>query len=172
LRQCSSSSLLLYGCTHSDDSAVELEALGLTEEDSTVLLVGLGCLESGLVHVGVELVTLSAWVESLEAVLLKCVHEDSLGHLETRVKVQKVLVATVELLLGHNRKGTIEVVNAVEQVSGEALEGKVLGRANLTLGLLLQVAVLGDLTLPFVLQLIVSALLFCFSIVSVCANEP
>jgi len=84
-------------------------------------------------------------------VLLECVHEDGLGHLETRVKVQKVLVAAVKLLLGHDRKGTVEVVNAVEQVSGEALEGKVLGCADLALGLLLQVAVFGNLTLPLVL---------------------
>ena len=123
-------------------------------------------------HVGVELVTLGAGIESLESVLLKCVHEDRLGHLETRVKVRKVLVATVQLLLGHDRKGAVEVVNAVEQISREALEGKVLGCANLTLGLLLQVAVFGDLALPLVLQLIVSALLFYCSIVSLCANEP
>lgn len=103
-------------------------------------------------HVGIELVALSAGVESLEAVLLECVHEDGLGHLETRVKVQKVLVAAVKLLLGHDRKGTVKVVNAVEQVSGEALEGKVLGCADLALGLLLQVAVFGDLTLPLVLD--------------------
>jgi hypothetical protein len=143
--------LLLHGCTHSDDSAVELEALGLTEEDGAVLLVGLGCLESGLVHVGIELVTLGAGIESLEAVLLECVHKNGLGHPEARVEVREVLVAAVKLLLGYNRKGTVKVVNAVQQVSGETLEGKVLGCANLTLGLLLQVAVLGDLTLPLVL---------------------
>ena len=123
-------------------------------------------------HVGVELVALSAGIESLEAVLLECVHENGLGHLETLVKVRKVLVAAVKLLLGHNREGTVEVVNAVEQISGETLEGKVFGCADLTLGLLLQVAVLGDLTLPLVLQLIVSALLFFRSCVYVCANEP
>jgi hypothetical protein len=143
--------LVLHRFTHSNDSAVKLETLGLAEEDGAILLVGLGCLESGLVHVGVELVTLGAGIESLEAVLLECVHEDGLGHLKSRVEVQEILVAAVKLLLGHHRKGTIEVVNAVQQVSGEALEGKVLGCANLTLGLLLQVAVLGDLTLPLVL---------------------
>lgn len=102
-------------------------------------------------HIGVELVAFSAGVESLEAVLLKCVHQDGLGHLETRVEIRKVLVAAVKLLLGHYREGTVEVVDAVKQVPGETLEGKVLGCANLTLGLLLQVAVLGDLTLPLVL---------------------
>jgi hypothetical protein len=142
---------ILRGCTHSDNSAVKLEAFGLAEEDGAVLLVGLGCLESGFVHVGVELVALGAGVESFEAVLLECVHEDGLGHLETRVEVQEVLVAAIKLLLGHHRESTVEVVDAVQQVSGEALKGKVFGCANLTLSLLLQVAVLGDLTLPLVL---------------------
>lgn len=79
--------MLSHRCTYSDDSAVKLEALGLAEEDGTVLLVGLRCLECGLVLVGVELVTLSARIESLETVLLEGVQEDSLGHLETRVEV-------------------------------------------------------------------------------------
>jgi hypothetical protein len=105
--------LVLHGFTHSNDSTIELEALGLAEEDGAVLLVGLGCLESGFMHVGVELVALGAGVESLEAVLLECVHEDGLGHLETRVEVQEVLVAAIKLLLGHYRKGTVEVVDAV-----------------------------------------------------------
>lgn len=149
--------LFLNACTHSDDSAVQGEALGLTEEDGAIRLVGLGSLESGIVHVGVELVALSAGVKSLQTVLLECVHKDRLGHLETRVEVQEVLVAAVELLLGHDREGTVEIVDAVEQVSGEALESKVLGCANLALGLLLQVAVLCDLALPLVLYPIVSA---------------
>lgn len=157
--------------TYSDDSAVKLEALGLAEEDGTVLLVGLGCLESGLVLVGVELVALGTGVESLETVLLEGVHEDGLGHLEARVEVCEVLVAAIELLLGYNGKGAIEVVNAVEQVSGETLESEIFGCANLALGLFLQVAVLGDLALPLVLQSIVSVLLSFLSSVSACAQR-
>lgn len=53
-------------------------------------------------HVGVELIALGAGVESLETVLLECVHEDGLGHLEAGVEVQEVLVAAVKLLLGND----------------------------------------------------------------------
>ena len=94
--------IFLNACTHSDDSAVQGEALGLAEEDGAVGLVGLRSLESCIVHVGIELIALGAGVESLEAVLLESVHENGLGHLETGVEVQEVLVATVKLLLGND----------------------------------------------------------------------
>lgn len=52
----------------------------------------------------------------------------------------------------------IEVVDTVEKVLGESLEGKVLCGLNLTLGLRLEVAVLCDLTLVLVLLRRVSVL--------------
>jgi hypothetical protein len=137
--------------THSDHSAVEGEPLGLTEEDGTVCLVGLGCLESGLVLVGVELLALSARVESLESVLLECLHENRLGHLEARVQVQEVLVTAIKLLRRHDGQCAVEIVNAVEEVFGKSLQRKVLGCLNFAFCLLLQVAVLCNLALPLVL---------------------
>ncbi len=57
--------------------------------------------ESGSVLVGLNL-SLSALVRDLSRPLLR-VFEDGLGHLETSGGL-KVLVAAIELLLGHNRK--------------------------------------------------------------------
>lgn len=134
----------LGGAQH---SAVELEALLLNEEDSTVLLVRLRSHESSLLLVGVELLALGA--ETLEAVLLKGVHEDVLGHLETLVQVGEILdalrsVLGLELLLGNHSKSSVEVVNAVDEVLGELLDGEIFGGLDLTGGALLQVAEVGD----------------------------
>lgn len=134
----------LGGAQH---SAVELEALLLNEEDSTVLLVRLRSHESSLLLVGVELLALGA--ETLEAVLLKGVHEDVLGHLETLVQVGEILdalrsVLDLELLLGNHSKSSVEVVNAVDEVLGELLDGEIFGGFDLTGGALLQVAEVGD----------------------------
>lgn len=87
-------------CTYSNHSLVEGEALGLDEEDGAVILVGLGCLEGCLVLVRVELLAIG--VKPLKTVLLQCLHEDRLGHLETRVEVGKILVASVKLFGRHD----------------------------------------------------------------------
>lgn len=107
--------------------------------------------------VGVELVALLAGVESLETVLLQGSHENRLGHPESVVERLQLYVAAIELLLGNNGKSTIEVIDAVEQVFGESLQGKVLCCLHLSLGLLLEIAVLGDGALPLVLLRRVSA---------------
>lgn len=137
--------------THPDDSAVEQEPLALGEEHGAVLLVRLWCLESGLVLVGVELVVLLGWVKPLETVLLECVHENVLRHLEAIKQSGQLLVATVQRLLGNSPECAVQVVDAVEEISCESLQCKVLGRLHLTLGLLLQVTVFGNGALPLVL---------------------
>lgn len=64
--------------------------------------------------------------------LLECVHKDVLGHLETLVQVGEILevlwaVLGGELLLGDHAQGAVEVVDAVNKVLGEFLDGKVTG---------------------------------------------
>jgi hypothetical protein len=103
------------------------------------------------VLVGVELLALDGGVESLHAVLLERLHENGLGHHQTIVEVVKILVAGLQLLSGHVGEGAVEVVNAVHKVFGEALDGEVLGSLHLALGLVLQVAEVGDAVLEFVL---------------------
>ena len=101
--------------------------------------------------VGVELLALDGRVESLHAVPLEGLHEHGLGHLETVVEVVEVLVAGLELLSGNIGERAVEVVDAVHQVFGEALDGKVLCGLHFALGLVLEVTEVGDAVLELVL---------------------
>lgn len=101
--------------------------------------------------VGVEHVTVLRGIEALQAVLRQHLHEDVLGHLEAAVQVHEVLVVAVELLGRHGAQGAVEVVDAVEQLFGEALQGEVLGCLDFALGLLLEVAVIRNGALQSVL---------------------
>lgn len=118
----------------------------LGEEDNVVLLVGLGSHESSLVLVGVEL--FAGRVDALKAVLGKSLDEDGLGHLEAFVEVEQVLVALVlldaELLGRDGGQGSVEVIDAVDEVLGELLNGKVAGGLDVALGAVLEVAEVGD----------------------------
>ena len=138
-----------------EDAAVELEALLLDVEDGVVLLVGHGGHEGGLMLVGVEDLTIG--VDALETVLLEGLEEDVLGHLETLVQVDQVievlgLLLGLELLLGNDAQGAVEVVDALNEVLGELLDGEVLGLLDVAGGALLEVAEIGDGAKALVLQ--------------------
>ena len=80
---------------------------------------------------GIEL--LANGVEPGDAVLREDLHEDGLGHLDALVEADEMLVVVGgglagELLLGHNMQRAVEVVDAVEEVGGELLDGEVTGR--------------------------------------------
>jgi hypothetical protein len=130
-----------------EGAAVELEALLLDHEDGAVLLVGHGGHKGGFMLVGVELFALG--VDALEAVLGEGLDELGLGHLEALVQVGEVLqvlrlLGGVELLGGDAGEGVVEDVDALDEVLGEALDGKVAGRLDLALSAVLQVAEVGD----------------------------
>jgi len=124
--------------------AVELEALLLCVEASSVLLVRLRRLEDSLVDVGVELLGRLAGVESLQAVLLQRVDEDGVGHLDAVVQGNEVGVIALELLFWHGAKGAVKVVDGFYEVAGEALDGEVFSGLDFALGALLEVAEVGD----------------------------
>jgi hypothetical protein len=63
------------------------------------------------------------------------------------VQVDQVLVFGCELLGWYGVKGAVKIVDALEQVFGESLQGEVARRLDLAFRLLLKIAVLGDL--PF-----------------------
>lgn len=141
--------------------SVELETLLLSVEASTVLLVGLRRLENGLVNVGVELLCGFAGVESLQAVLLKRVDEDGVGHLDTVVESNEVAVVALELLFRDSTQGAVKVVNRFYKVASEALDGEVFCGLDLTCCAFLEVAEVGDRAEVFVLQPIVIPLSLC-----------
>ena len=126
------------------DAAVQVEALLLGEEDGAVLLARLRSHEDSLVNVGVELVAGLGGIEALQAVLLQRADQDAVGHLDTLVQRAEVLVVALELLGGDSGEGAVEVVDGLDEVAGEALDGKVLGGLGLARGALLQVAEVGD----------------------------
>lgn len=123
-------------------AAVELEALLLDVEDAAVLLIWLRCHEGRLVLVGVEL--LAVGVHALEAVLLEGGHENVFRHLDTLVEGVKVLVVAIQLLGRDVCKGAVEVVDALDEVLGELLNGEITRSLDLARGTVLQVAEVGD----------------------------
>ena len=130
---------------------LSLKALGLSEEDGAVLLAGLRRHEGRLMLVGVELLALDGGIESLHAVPLEGLHEDGLGHCEAVVEVVEILVAGLELVGGDVGERAVEIVDAVHEVFGEALDGKVLCGLHFALGLVLEVTEVGDAVLELVL---------------------
>jgi hypothetical protein len=107
------------------------------------------------VLVGVELDAIG--LKALQAVLGQRLDEDVLGHLETLVEVGELLevlalVLGLELLRGDGGQGAVEVVDAVDEVLGELLDGEVAGGLDLTCCAVLEVAEVGDGAKTFVLQ--------------------
>lgn len=103
--------------------------------------------------VGVELLAGLRGVEALETVLLQCVDQDAVGHLDALVQGSQVLVISLELLGGDGGEGAVEVVDRLDEVAGEALDGEVLGGLGLARCALLQVAEVGDRAEVLVLPL-------------------
>lgn len=137
------------------NTAVELKALLLDEEDGVVLLARLRGHESSLVFVGVELVAIR--LQAFQAVLGKRLNEDALGHLEALVEVSELLevlalLFSLELVRGDGGEGAVKVVDAVDEVLGELLDGKVAGGLDLTCGAVLEVAEVGDGAEAFILR--------------------
>ena len=59
------------------------------------------------------------------------------------MEIEKIFVLFSELVGWYVDHGAIEIIDAVEEVLGEALEGEVAGGGDLALRLVLQVAVVG-----------------------------
>lgn len=104
---------------------IEREALLLRVEHGAVLLVRLRGVEDGLVLVGVEALAVDGRVEALEAVLLERAHEDVIRHLEAVMQRDEVLVVGRQLGGIDVQKRALEVVDRLDQVPCEALQGEV-----------------------------------------------
>lgn len=151
--------MVLVGGTHPQNAAVKTEALALDVHNITVLETSSRGHEGSLVQVSIELlglaVDLLGGIEALETVLLEGVEEDGLGHVETSDEIEEVLVlfglSSGELLLGHGQQRAVEVVDAVEEVLSETLDGELAGGVHVALVALNEVAGFGDGAEPFVL---------------------
>ena len=135
-------------------TAVELKALLLNVEDRVVLLIWLRGHESRFVLVGVKF--LADGVDAGEAVLGKGLHENRLRHLETLVEVGQllevvVLLGDVKLFLRDSAEGAVEVIDGLDEILCEGLDGEFASRLDLALGAVLEIAEVGDGTKALVL---------------------
>jgi hypothetical protein len=123
-------------------------------ETASILLVGLRRLEYGLMHIRVKLLSRLTWVESLEAMFLERVDQDAVGHFDAVVQGNQVCIAIgrVQFLGRYGAEGAVQVVDGLDEVAGEALNGKVLCSLDFALGAFLQVAEVGDGAEVFVLS--------------------
>lgn len=92
-------------------------------------------------------------IDLLEAVLLQRAEQDALRHLQPVVEVDEVLVGVGAgaRLGGDGRERAVEVVDAVDEVFGEFLDGEVAGGFFVAFGAVLEVAEVGDGACEFVL---------------------
>lgn len=115
--------------------------------------------ESGLVHVGVELLGLAlnllAGVKALKTMLLKCVHENVLSHLQTLNKLEEGLIlrclGSIELIRGHGQQRAVKVINALEKVLSKSLDSELASTIHIALSAFLKVTEIGDRAKVFVL---------------------
>lgn len=138
--------------THPNSPSVQRETSLLDVEHSIRLLVGHRDLESSLMHIRIE--RLSNGINLLKTMLRHGIQQDLLGHLQSIVKVDKLLVV---LRIGagalRNRlERAVKVVDRVDEIFSELLDGELASGLLVALGALLEVAVLGDGAGEFVLQ--------------------
>jgi hypothetical protein len=107
---------------------IKLKPLALNRNNGIILGLRMRHKNGNFVIGSVEL--LAEGIQPHDAVLREHLHEDGLGELETLVEADEVLVVlggglAGELVLGHDVQGAVEVVDAVEEVRGEFLDGEV-----------------------------------------------
>lgn len=140
--------------THPNNPPIQLEPFLDRTKRRPILLPLHRRHKRGLMHGGVEPLARLAGIEAVEPMPLQRGHQDLLRHLEAVDEVGQIRVLVPrrgQLGRRHGREGPVQVVDAVEQVFGEARDGEVARRGHVALGALLQVAEVGDLAEVFVL---------------------
>jgi len=140
---------------HSYGSAVEHESSLLNMENSVWLVIRHWDLERGLVLVGVK--GLSHWINLLQPMFLQCVQKDRLGHLQTVVKIDKILIllGIVSSILRNSLQGSFKVVDRFDEILCKLLNSIVLRLLRLTLRPILEVSEVGNSAGEFVLNRII-----------------
>lgn len=133
---------------------VEFEVFLLGVEDGVVFFVLYGGYEGGFVFIGVEGKVVG--VELFEVVFFEGFEEDVFGYFEIFVEVDEVLEVGrfffgFEFFFGDYGEGMVEVVNVVDEVFGEFLDGEVMGGFYFMGSLVLEVVEVGNGVEVFVL---------------------
>jgi hypothetical protein len=132
--------------------SVKHKPLLLRVEANAIFLIRLGRLEHGLMDIGVEFLARIAGIEALKSMLLQRANQDAVRHFDAVVQGDEVCVAVcLEFLGGHGAEGAVEVVDGLNEVAGETLDGEVLCSLSFAFCALLQVAEVGDGAEVFVL---------------------
>lgn len=90
---------------------------------------------------------LCAGIKSLQTMLLQRLHQDGLRHLQPFIEALEFRSSAIlprQRLRRHRRQRTVEVIDALDQIGGEARNGKVARGLDFSSGALLQVAEVGD----------------------------
>lgn len=134
--------------THPQSPSIEREALALRHENSAILLALHLRHERRLMHLRIELDRIALGIrhrgiEALKTMLLQRVHQDGLGHLQTRVQLVEIFLGR-ELLSGNGGESAVEVVDGLGEIGSEALDSEGAGTVDVALCALLEVAEVGD----------------------------
>jgi len=125
---------------------IEHEPLLLRVKANPFLLVRLRRLENRLMHIGIELLARITGVEALKTVFLQRANQNAIRHLDAIVQRDQIRIPIIglEFIRGHGAECAVEIVDALDEIAGKALDGKVLCGLCFALGALLQVAEVGD----------------------------
>lgn len=106
-------------------------------------------------QIGIKLFPSLARIESLKPMLLERLHQYCLRHFQPIVQIHQPLVALslAQLLWGYGAEGSVEVIDAFDQVLGEAGDGEVAGRLNVALCAFLEVTEVCYRTKVFILSM-------------------
>lgn len=93
-------------------------------------------------QIRVKLFSVLARVESFKSMLFERLHQYCLRHLQPVVQIRQLFVTITlpQLLCGYGAEGSVKVINAFDQVLGEAGDGEVAGGLNVTLRAFLKIA--------------------------------
>jgi hypothetical protein len=131
--------------------SIKLKSLLLRMKASPIHLIRLRRLEYRLMDIRIKLLALNTRVEAFKSVLLQSVDQDGVGHLDAVVQGNQVCVVALELFGGDGAQRAVEVVDGLDEVPGEALDGEVFCGLGFALCAFLEVAEVGDGAEVFVL---------------------
>lgn len=140
---------------------IQHKPLLLRMKHNAIFLVRLRRHKHRLMLIRIELLEPLRRVHALESVLLERRHQYRFRHLEAVVQGYEVVVVggvvggggggALQFFGRHGGQGAVEVVDAVNEVFGEALQGEVFGGLDFAFCAFLQVAEVGDGAEVFVL---------------------
>lgn len=124
-------------------SSIQYKPLLLRHEDLSILFTFHLGLKRRFMEPGIKHSLLLNGIESLHTMLLQRLHQDGLRHLQSFVETLEFRSSAIlpgQRLRGHRRQCTIQVINALDQICGEARDRKLACGLNFPFCALLKVS--------------------------------